>query len=83
MDLSIPLLAVQADLDSLAHIQECPHDDVPNGACSLIIEDEVKDHCEEDQEKRLVGRSPDHTGPKVFLTCQFLGTSATEQRPGP
>lgn len=43
-DSSIPFLRVQANLDSLTQKEECPKDQIPDKALSLIMEDEVKDH---------------------------------------
>lgn len=40
----IPLLAVEANDDTLAQEEGCPHDHVPDGPFPTVIEDEVEDH---------------------------------------
>lgn len=39
---SIPLLAVQADLDALAQEEKDPHQDIPGRACVLVVHGEVQ-----------------------------------------
>lgn len=42
--LGIPLLGVEADDDPLPQEQGRPHDDVPDGAFPLVVQDEVEHH---------------------------------------
>lgn len=42
--LGIPLLGVEADDDPLPQKEGRPHDDVPDGAFPLVMQDEVEHH---------------------------------------
>ena len=45
--LGIPLLRVQADYDPLPQEEGSPHDDVPDGSLSPVVQDEVEHHWQE------------------------------------
>lgn len=46
--LGIPLLGVQTDDDPLTQEEGRPHDNVPDRTLPLVVEDEVKHHCDEE-----------------------------------
>ena len=44
VDLGVPLLAIQANLHTLADEEAGPHEDVAQGALALVIQGEVQYH---------------------------------------
>lgn len=49
----VPLLAVEADDDTLAQEEGCPHDHVPDRPFPTVIKDEVEEHWREVKQEAL------------------------------
>jgi len=49
----VPLLAVEANDDTLAQEERRPHDHVPDGPLPTVIKDEVEDHWKEVKREAL------------------------------
>lgn len=53
----IPLLAVEANDDSLAQEEGSPHDYIPDGPFPTVIEDEVEEHWKEARGEALLKKT--------------------------
>lgn len=74
----IPLLAIEANDDTLAQEQGCPHDHIPDGPFPTVIKDEVEDHWKEMKWETLfrnklrIKESKTNWFHRIFRSFQFI-----------